>query len=142
MSKKNNNPYRAGSAYAAIFAFIQNAQIVTRQAIISALPEIAKETKNGKASEHDVTVVLSPRMDGESRKDPRGNFSAQGHVYAMAKLKKVAGEDQRFRLRWLPEGQREARVRPSKAETVKQSKSKSEGTEVAQTEAAEAEATV
>ena len=106
---KNTNPYRAETSYNRIFAAIQAAKgIVTNQGLVDAGHPTA-----------DVTVVLSPRMDGESKGDPRGNMSAQGHKYAMAKLKKVKGEPQRLRLRWLAEGEREARVRVPKEKAVK-----------------------
>jgi hypothetical protein len=92
MASKNKNPYREGCAYAKIFAYIQKENgVVTRAGLL----------KKG-FSVSDVTVVLSPRAEGSSKRggDVRGNLSAQGHIYYMEKLKKEVGEVQRFRLRW------------------------------------------
>jgi hypothetical protein len=89
MSKKNKNPYREGSSYANIFGYIQRNQVVTRQELIAQNMSVA-----------DITVILSPRAEGASRGDCRGNMSAQGHLYFMQKLKKVKGQPQKFRLRW------------------------------------------
>jgi len=93
MATKNKNPYRDGSNYNGIFEAIRQAKgIVTRNQLIEAGHSVS-----------DVTVVLSPRAEGASRGDCRGNLSSQGHLYFMDKLKKVKGEDQRFRLRWRKE---------------------------------------
>ncbi len=92
MASKNKNPYREGSAYNQIFAFIRKNQVVTKTQLIEA-----------GFSTSDVTVVLSPRADGVSTRggDCRGNLSARGEKYFMEKLsKKEVGESQRFRLRY------------------------------------------
>jgi hypothetical protein len=111
MASKNKNPYRDGSAYHAIFNFIQKAKgIVTRTQLLDAGFPVA-----------DVTVVLSPRAEGSSTRggDPRGNMSAQGHLYFMDKLNKKKGEDQKFRLRWR-KAPLDKRVRPPKADKNQQ----------------------
>jgi len=83
MSKKNNNPYRDGSAYHKIYADILKAKgICTCQGLIDL-----------GHSPHDVRVVLSTRIDS------RGNLSCRSESYYLAPLKKVKGEDQKFRLR-------------------------------------------
>ena len=91
MASKNKNPYSEKSAYGRIFDFIRKAQVVTRKSLLEAGFTVS-----------DVTVVLSPRAEGASTRggDPRGNMSAQGHIYYMEKLKRKKGEDQKFRLRW------------------------------------------
>lgn len=95
MASKNKNPYPNTSkknGYRAIFEAIRASKgIVTRQSLI----------EQG-FSVHDITVVLSPRTEGSSKRggDCRGNMSAQGHVYFMHKLKEVKGESQRFQLRF------------------------------------------
>jgi hypothetical protein len=92
MASKNKNPYREGSAYNQIFAFIRKNQVVTRNQLVEAGFKSA-----------DITVVLSPRAEGISTRggDPRGNLSARGEYYFMDKLaKKEKGEAQRFRLRY------------------------------------------
>ena len=109
MSKKNNNPYRDGSAYHAIFAAIKEAKgIVTRQGLIDA-----------GFSKHDVQVVLSPRAES------RGNLSARSEVYFMDKLNKKKGEDQRFRLRF----------HKTPLDKLTRKSAKSEGVESTQTKA-------
>ena len=94
MAKKNENPYRSDTAYNKIFGAIRKSQIVTRNTLLKMGFTVS-----------DVTVVLSPRADGISKRggDCRGNLSAQGHIYFMDKLKKKKGEDQKFRLRWRKE---------------------------------------
>ena len=88
MSKKHENPYRAGVAYAGIFDAIRASgnSGVSRDALVE---------KGFKAA--DITVVLSPRK-ASKRGDCRGNMSAQGHIYCVIPLKGEAGT--RFRLSW------------------------------------------
>ena len=110
MASKNRNPYREGSKYHEIFEFIRQKQVVTRAQLLEQGFPIA-----------DVTVVLSPRAEGISTRggDPRGNLSAQGHVYYMEKLNHKKGEAQKFRLRYR-ETALEKRVRPPKVEVASQ----------------------
>jgi hypothetical protein len=98
MSKKNNNPYNAKSNYGKLFAVWKKAQVMTR----SGLMEAAKKLGMGdKAAAATVTVLISPRKsDDECRGDCRGNFSAKGHLYYADVLKRKAGEEKRFRLRY------------------------------------------
>jgi hypothetical protein len=86
---KNKNPYAAGSKYAKIFDDWGKAKGQT----ISRNDLIAKGH-----SPHDVTVVLSPRDEGASRGDCRGNASAQGHKY----FAKIVGQGhgKKFRRCW------------------------------------------
>ena len=73
MSKKNNNPYKAGSAYHKGFDVLRKAgQKGISKADLAAQAGI---------SEHDAQVVLSPNALGEGRGDCRGNMSAAGHLY-------------------------------------------------------------
>jgi len=104
MATKHTNPYRDGSAYSTIFAFIRKNQIVTRSQLLAQGFAVA-----------DVTVVTSPRAEGVSKRggDCRGNMSAQGHLYFMDELKRKKGEKKRFRLRWRKQVM-EKRVRPPK----------------------------
>ena len=89
---KNKNPYRDGSAYNKAFADLRSAGAkgITRAAMLESGHAVA-----------DITVVLSPRAEGESSrtKDCRGNCSAQGHKYFVMK-KKADGAPARFVLRW------------------------------------------
>jgi len=92
MGSKNKNPYREGCAYYKVFAFIRNHHVVTRAQLLEA-----------GFTASDITVVLSPRLEGESTRggDCRGNMSARGETYYMEKIaKKEVGEAQRFRLRY------------------------------------------
>lgn len=87
MSKKNENPYRAESAYAKIFDAIRK----------SGNSGISREALQKDSTPFDVTVVLSPRKESK-RGDCRGNFSAQGHIYYVIPMKGEKGK--RFRLAW------------------------------------------
>jgi len=92
MASNHKNPYREGSAYNAIFAFIRKNQVVTRNQLLEAGFKTA-----------DITVVLSPRAEGVSTRggEPRGNLSARGEYYYMEKIaKKEKGDALRFRLRY------------------------------------------
>ena len=93
MSKKNENPYRKGSAYHAIFGYWQKKQVVTEQELIDAG---FKKT--------DINVVVKSPRESSTRGDCRGNISCQGHLYyaELLKRKVVKGvkEVQRYRLRW------------------------------------------
>jgi hypothetical protein len=90
MASKNKNPYRDGTAYNKLFDYIRSKQIVT----------VDELSKAGFKSA-DISVILSPAKEGVGRGDPRGNLSAQGHLYFMDRMtKKNKGEAQRFRLRW------------------------------------------
>lgn len=120
---KHTNPYRPGKEYHGIFGMIQHAQVVTRSQVIA---HVRKELKlNETQANAAVTVVLSPRAEGESRGDCRGNFSAQGHLYYMEKLprheKDGKNEPQKFRLRWR-EPALEPHRRPAKTAKVEQKK--------------------
>lgn len=94
------NPYQRGN-YSKLFAYWQSEckGIVTRQAMIAfAMSKLGMKDTEAAAS---VTVILSPR-ESTTREgaDPRGNFSAQGHLYFAEPLNKEKGEDRKFRLRW------------------------------------------
>ena len=76
------NPYRAKTSYRAIFsAFCSAGKSGLTKA--SLLKRFAKA---------DVGVIISPKKEGESRGDCRGNFSAQGHLYYRATHKDKKGE--------------------------------------------------
>ena len=94
------NPYQRGN-YSKLFAYWQSEKkgIVTRQEMIAfAMSKLGMKDTEAAAS---VTVILSPR-ESTTREgaDPRGNFSAQGHLYFAEPLNKEKGEDRKFRLRW------------------------------------------
>ena len=92
MSTKHQNPYSEETSYGKIFGYIQKKQVVTRQDIeAQGFPK------------HDITVVMSPRAEGKSRGDIRGNMSAKGHIYYMEALSHKKGEPKKFRLRWRTE---------------------------------------
>ena len=95
MSKKNKNPYRAGSAYHAIFAVWQKKQIVTEHELI--------ELGHKKA---DISVVVRSPRESSARGDCRGNYSCKGEFYFadLLKRQKVDGvkQPQKYRLRWRP----------------------------------------
>jgi hypothetical protein len=83
MSKpKTQNPYRKGTAYSAVFADLARGgkNGVTRQSLLK------------RHAPADVTVVLSPRAEGASRGDCRGNLSAQGHKYYVSKSEGKDGQ--------------------------------------------------
>lgn len=117
MSEKHDNPYRSG-LYNKVFGFIKTKQIVTRAQVM----EFTKaQGKNENAANAAVTVLLSPRKEARKGCDPRGNMSAQGHLYYMEKMarKTVKGEKeaQKFRLRWR-NPVLEARMRVEKIEVT------------------------
>lgn len=92
----NRNPYNRG-LYQAAFALIQKKQIVTRSMLVSFFKEKGKSESAALAS---ATVLLSPREKDSKRGDCRGNFSARGEVYFLVPLKKVKGEERKFRLQY------------------------------------------
>lgn len=89
MSKKRQNPYREGSAYSKVFTDLRSAgqKGVSRKELIDL-----------GHSPHDVTVILSPRAEGESKGDCRGSISAQGHIYFVSVKRK--DNVKRHVLRW------------------------------------------
>lgn len=119
MSKTRSNPYRDGSAYSKVFDALRKAGIkgASRKELL----------KNHAPA--DVTVVLSPRAEGDSRGDCRGNMSAAGHQYFVS-TRTVDGE-KRFRLCWRKtelearKRQAKAKVEQKKVSTKKGAKSKS-----------------
>jgi hypothetical protein len=117
MSEKHDNPYREG-LYNKVFGFIKAKQVVTRAQV---LEFTLKQGKKEDAANAAVTVLLSPRKTARKNCDPRGNMSAQGHLYYMEKLprKTVKGEKeaQKFRLRWRTPAL-EARKRVEKIEVT------------------------
>jgi len=98
MSKKNENPYNVRSGYGKLFAFWKKKQVVTLKDMLAEGKNLGM---NPKASVANVNVVISPRKDKTvCIGDPRGNYSAKGHLYYADKLKRKSGEDIRFRLRY------------------------------------------
>ena len=107
---KRSNPYKRGN-YNLIMAFIltfKGKPFTKEQVIDHAVNELKMTETGAKAS---VGVVLSPRQSSE-RGDCRGNFSAQGHLYFLARLKRKYSKDedgketketQRYQLRWRKE---------------------------------------
>jgi hypothetical protein len=128
MSKrvKRGNAYRENSAYGKIFDQIRKSkgQVTSREELLEAGFSVA-----------DVTVILSPRAEGDCRGDCRGNYSANGHLYYMEKTK---GDAKRFRLRWR-DPVMEKRVRPVKKE-IASKKTQVSSTEVVNSEASKVEA--
>jgi len=109
MSKKVANPYREGSAYSKVFNDLRKSG--NTGVTIKGLMESGH-------SRHDITVVLSPREEGKSRGDCRGNMSAKGHLYFVAT--RVKDGDKRFTLRWRKtEMESHKRMVKSKVEQVK-----------------------
>ena len=106
MSKKtqHQNPYREGSRYHFIFDQLRKrgsgATAVPRSTLVQLTMDEFGISES--ASNSAVGVVLSPRKEGESRGDCRGNMSAQGHIYFV--MPKVDKEDPRkvkgYSLRW------------------------------------------
>lgn len=101
---KHVNPYREGSNYHTAFGLIQRKQVVTRSELVEFLMgkgvvSTGKGKEGNEAAIATATVLLSPREKGK-RGDCRGNLSAMGHLYFMQPLKKIKGEEKKFRLRW------------------------------------------
>lgn len=101
---KHVNPYRDGSNYRIGFAFMQKKQVFTRSEVTAVivnagLTDRANQKDLEGAANNSATVLLSPR-EKDGRGDCRGNLSARGEVYFVHPLKKVKGEEKRFRLRW------------------------------------------
>jgi len=127
---KHENPYREGSNYHVGFAFMQRKQVFTRSEVAA---EILKAGLSDKADKKDLegaaiqsaTVLLSPRLK-DGRGDCRGNLSSKGEFYFVQPLKKIKGEEKKFRLRWRQNVMdRRDYVRPStiaKAKEVRQEK--------------------
>jgi hypothetical protein len=111
----HKNPYREDSKYAKIFEDLRvdGQKGITRSELLKS------------HAVADVTVVLSPRDEGVSTRggDPRGNMSAQGHLYFVDKRKKD-GEEARYVLRWR-KTPLEKRVRAPKKEIASQKANKS-----------------
>ena len=98
MSQKREMPYRKGSDYAKLFAFIQGKQVVTVAETVAEGIRIGMGEKAAKAS---TSVVLSKTKEGY------GNMSA-GKGYFMERLKKQkAGDALRMRLRWYAKGEKQ-----------------------------------
>jgi hypothetical protein len=93
------NPYREGSNYFRLFDFMQKAGSFVRSAAVKFARSNLKLGED--ASEAAVTVVMSPRAESK-RGDCRGNISAKGWFYYVAKLSRatVKGvkEEQKYRL--------------------------------------------
>lgn len=102
---KHENPYRGGSKYHLAFGMIQRKQILTRSEVVEFLMgkgvvSTGKGKDGNEAALATATVLLSPREKNSKRGDCRGNLSAMGHLYFMQPLKKIKGEEKKFRLRW------------------------------------------
>lgn len=101
---KHSNPYREGSNYHAGFAFMQKKQVITRSEVTAAIMKGGLTDRANKkdlegAAKQSATVLLSPR-EKNGRGDCRGNLSSKGEVYFVEALKKVKGQEKKFRLRW------------------------------------------
>jgi len=97
MSKSaNRNPYKRGN-YKDAFAWMQKQGVVTRSALVKFL--MGKGLK-ATAAAGTAAVLLSPREKDSKRGSCLGNYSARGESYFMEPLKKVTGEEKRFRLRY------------------------------------------
>lgn len=120
---KHVNPYREGSQYFDGFAYIQKNQVVTRSNLVSFLQK--KFDLSDASAMATATVLLSPR-EKSGRGDCRGNLSSKGEAYFMQPLKKIKGDEKKFRLRWrVKQLSKRDYVRPStlaKAKEVKQEK--------------------
>ena len=111
------NPYRAKTSYRAIFAAFCSA----------GKNGLSKEALLKRFAKADVGVIISPRKEGESRGDCRGNFSAKGHLYYRATHKNSKGEVRytlHMREKVLPVHKRvtKAKVAPKKVETKAKAK--------------------
>jgi hypothetical protein len=100
MSTKRENPYKRGE-YKDGFSFIRSKRIVT----IADVVDFFRKKKTLAAARASATVLLSPRAEGTTRGDCRGNMSAQGHLYYMSPLARKTDKDdnkepQRFELKW------------------------------------------
>lgn len=96
MSTKHQNPYRAGSNYAKLFAFVQGKQVATIAQVEAYGISIGMTQSETEAS---TSVILSKTKKGF------GNRSA-GKGYYMENLKKEkVGDELRKRLRWYAKGE-------------------------------------
>jgi hypothetical protein len=111
MKNPQTNPYREGSLYFKLFAFMQSFK--GKPFTFDQVMEYAKTELNmiTTAATASVTVVMSPREVTEWPKG-MGNMSAKGEFYLLHPLnrKETVGEDgitvkedQRFQLRWRKE---------------------------------------
>jgi hypothetical protein len=89
MSKQNQNPYRKGTSYAGTFDSLRKA----------GQKGISKENLVKDHPVSDVNVVLSPRPEGWSKGDCRGNYSAKGEFYFVTPSKKK-GVPTMYRFGW------------------------------------------
>jgi len=89
MSKQHQNPYRKGTSYAGTFESLRKAgqKGISKESLV----------KNHPVS--DVNVVLSPRPEGWSKGDCRGNYSAKGEFYFVTPSKKKDGPTM-YRFGW------------------------------------------
>jgi hypothetical protein len=92
----HNNPYRSGSLYFGLFAFIQKVQVFTKAALLDHAIKSLKSKASAAISA--VNVVISPTLEKS------GNASSHGEVYYIERLprKEVKGvkQDKTYRLRW------------------------------------------
>jgi hypothetical protein len=124
---KHVNPYREGSNYHTAFGLIQRKQVVTRSELVEFLGKCKDKDGNkltAGAATATATVLLSPREKNSKKGDCRGNLSSKGEYYFMQPLKKIKGEEKKFRLRWRKsELAKRDYIRPSTiAKEVKQEK--------------------
>jgi hypothetical protein len=87
MSTNIENPYREGSTYHKLFSILQRSP-ATRQKLVDFARKNIRLRRT--AAEAAVGVVLSPR-EKSKRGDCRGNLSAAGHVYFVAKKETQKG---------------------------------------------------
>lgn len=82
----HTNPYREGGNYHKLFAFLLSfkGKAFNRDAVMTYAKGL--KDRDGKplgetAAMASVVVIMSPRKEGESRGDCRGNLASMGHLY-------------------------------------------------------------
>jgi hypothetical protein len=101
---KRTNPFRKESIYHAGFSFWQEKQVVTRSQLANTIEETGLTNRANPEEKHraailSATILLSPRKTS-NRGDCRGNVSTYGHLYYADPLKKIKGEEKKFKLTW------------------------------------------
>lgn len=127
MGGHNKNVFRSGGkrgdCFFKIFGFMKKVQVYTKQDLIDFATENVYSGHAEKAY-HMINHILSPRekdhfkKDGVTLVDARGNKAVPGHLYYNEKLTKVAGQKQKFRLRYRKEEMAPRRVSVRKQKVV------------------------